>query len=373
MPKSRQHGANGVQTDSGFAWVDTQQFQCTSPQCCAKLTIRSMPPRLTPDWVNQLTNKLVIKTRAERIMKEEPSRYEGIAAPLPVTVLEHLSLYISNALNDPDRSKRIPGNNKKFSTSLGDSCAELLEYLGFAREVTHPLIRTEVKEAERGEQDDDWIPPRPDPNEYIPFRDSSRILLDDVKKELHVLISKEPSDQIRSAKITYHPELASSEMKAALGCKDYQTTTLSRTVDLTVDEHPFYAGLGAISDFHDGLVIFAYDRQIACDRKNVPYYLECLQVLADGRGSEALQTKAAIEASENKVSLKDIRVAYQNLGLDFRDPNLADETIIGTFQARVSDAPMHEAEMRRDLKMIGQNRSSERIQKVASQGKQTLK
>ena len=132
----------------------------------------------------------------------------------------------------------------------------------------------------------------------------------------------------------------------------------------------WHAGLGAIADFHDDLIGFAYERQLATDPFNTPYYLECLQGIAKGRHSEALDTMVAIEASENKISLQDVRGAFKELGFDFR-ADIEDDTIIGTFRARIADAPKQEAEMRRALKIIGQSRQSEKIQLVASQG--TLK
>ena len=129
----------------------------------------------------------------------------------------------------------------------------------------------------------------------------------------------------------------------------------------------WHAGLGATVEFHDELIEFSYGRQVEMDSYNTPYYLECLQGIARGRHSEALDTKVAIEASENRISLKDVRAAFRELGLDPR-AELEDDTIIGTFQSRVSDAPKQEAEMRRALKIIGQCRTSEKIELVASQG-----
>ena len=334
-----------IQTGHGFAWVDIQCFKCTSPLCLATVVIEFKPPRLNADWITQLTDRYVIKTRAEKTMAQDPERYEGIAVPAPANVIENLSLYIEDAMFHPERSKRIKRENKRFATCFGDECSELLESLGFAKE------------------EEFWIPPKPDPDPKTPYRDPTRMLLDDVKQELQVLLAKES---------IFHFELAEKEMKAALACTEYKQTPRARTVDLTIDEHPFYAGLGAAGDFHDELLGFAYDCQIACDPQNIPYYLECLQTIAVGRdNSEDLQTKAIIEETEGRVSLKDIRQAYLRLGLNMRDTQLADDTIIGTFQARVADAPRHEAEMRKDLKIIGQDRSSERIQLVASQGQST--
>lgn len=130
--------------------------------------------------------------------------------------------------------------------------------------------------------------------------------------------------------------------------------------------------MGATLDFHDNLIRFAYQRQIETDPGNTPYYLECLQDIAEGRKSEALQTLAAIEASSDKISLKDVREAYKSFGLDFPSRFLEDDIIIGNFQSRVSDAPRQEAELRRALKIIGQHRSSDKIQQVASNGRCVL-
>ena len=136
--------------------------------------------------------------------------------------------------------------------------------------------------------------------------------------------------------------------------------------------YSFYAGLGATGDFHDNLITFAYQRQVESDPTNIPYYLECLQEVAEERRSEALQTLAAIEASKDKISLKDVRNAYKEFGLDFPSVLLDDDTVIGTFQSRIADAPRQEAELRRALKIIGQHRSSEKIQQIASNGRCVL-
>lgn len=139
---------------------------------------------------------------------------------------------------------------------------------------------------------------------------------------------------------------------------------------LTVYRARFYAALGATSDFHDDLIIFCYERQIDVDPHGASYYLECLQGLGEGRKSEALQTQVAIEASKEKISLKDIRQAYQDLGINNDSTTrLDDDTIIGTFQSRVSNSPKQEAELRRALKIIGQERHSGKIQSIAANGR----
>ena len=135
LSKPRQYGMLAPDPDTGFLWVDEQHFECSAPECSARLVMWFKPPRLVPDWVKQLTDKFMIKARAERAMAEEPERFEGHAVPLPVNVLYHLRVYILNAVHVPEKSRKIPGHNKQFLLSLGESCADLLEYVGFTREV----------------------------------------------------------------------------------------------------------------------------------------------------------------------------------------------------------------------------------------------
>lgn len=115
-------------------WEDVQRFQCSSPYCSAKLTIRFRPPRLTPAWVSLLTDPDIIKARATKAISEDPERLEGIAIPSPVDVLMNLRHYIFNALNLKEK-RVIPGNNKKWVVCFGESCFEFLEHLGFSRQV----------------------------------------------------------------------------------------------------------------------------------------------------------------------------------------------------------------------------------------------
>ena len=77
----------------------------------------------------------MIKARAEKVMAEDPKRFEGHAIPPPIVVLNNLRTYISNAVQTPGKSRKILGHNKQFLLSLGESCTDLLEYVGFTREV----------------------------------------------------------------------------------------------------------------------------------------------------------------------------------------------------------------------------------------------
>lgn len=131
-PNGRLEGGDGTQ---GHRWVQSQRFRCSSPTCCADVTIQIRPPRLTPEWVTLLSDKDAIRERAEKVMAEDPVRFEGHALPPPVQVLMNLRIYLANAMKDPE-GRRILGNNKKWMLCLGDACADLLEYLGFTRQAS---------------------------------------------------------------------------------------------------------------------------------------------------------------------------------------------------------------------------------------------
>ena len=102
------------------------------------------------------------------------------------------------------------------------------------------------------------------------------------------------------------------------------------------------------------------------DPEGTPYYLQALQGIAAGRNSEDLQTSVAIEASSGKVNASDIRKAYRTLGLALGSDYLDDDHIIGTFQSRAADSPRQEPELRQALQIVGQHRSSQSIQAMAS-------
>lgn len=128
-------------------------------------------------------------------------------------------------------------------------------------------------------------------------------------------------------------------------------------------QNRYYAALGALADFSDELLIYAYERQRGVDPENAPFYLECLQEIASSRQSETLQTRVAVVESSGEVSRRDIQQAYQYFQVDSA---WDDGSIIGAFQARAADAPMQEAEARQHLRVIGIARQSESIQAAAS-------
>ncbi len=130
-----QAAPNGTYSKVGTDWVDTQQFQCSSPQCSAKLSVQIKPCKLIQEWANLLTATELIRVRAEKAISEEPERFEGVAVPSSTDILTNLRTYISNSMKTGDERK-ILGNNKKWRLCLGEPCADLVQYLGFRRDVS---------------------------------------------------------------------------------------------------------------------------------------------------------------------------------------------------------------------------------------------
>ena len=335
-------GANPKTAD----WEDSKMFQCSNEKCSARLRMHMRSPRLRREWVELLADKLAIQERAKNIMAADTERFEGHAVPTPTEVLGNLKAYLNNAMRG--QGKLILGNNKRFVLSLGEASSDLLKYLGFEQE------------------EEGWKPPQPNLQDTHPYSDPLNILLDDVDKELAALMLQQPEEDRRNARVNLSLMSAIKDFQNLLGYKGYKTNPANRTIDLTKDkdEHPFYAGLGAVLDFHDDLISFAYERQIACDPGSTSYYLECFQGIATGRESQDLEFKAAMEASTGKRSLKDVRDAYKAFSLDVDAP-LSDDTIIGTFSARLIDSRRQEPQLREHLMTIGQHRNSAKIQQFA--------
>ena len=131
----------------------------------------------------------------------------------------------------------------------------------------------------------------------------------------------------------------------------------------------YYAGLGAVSDFADSLILFAYQRQCAVDKINAPYYLTCLEDLARGRDSETLQMEVATLASQGLPKRSEVDMAYRNIGIEpAHGYSLSNEFIINQFRSRLPDiAPKARDDLRRYLRVIGVARDCDAMQREASE------
>lgn len=117
-------------------WSDKQTFRCSSGTCLARLSVTFRPARLTAAWIHELTDKSVLKARTDQAIQSDPTRFEGHAPPSAVEVLANLRTYIQNGMQSKEQRK-ILGANKKWRLCFSDSCTDLLNYLGFRRDVSY--------------------------------------------------------------------------------------------------------------------------------------------------------------------------------------------------------------------------------------------
>lgn len=78
------------------------------------------------------------------------------------------------------------------------------------------------------------------------------------------------------------------------------------------------------------------------------------------RQSEKLNEQVAIEWSQGRYGEQAISDAYRSFGFS-PDADISDEVILGNFEARLSDAPMQEPQMRENLARIGDYRKSQKL------------
>lgn len=185
--------------------------------------------------------------------------------------------------------------------------------------------------------------------------------------ELDILLQARPQPEKQASNITrfqaIQPLSAIRDIERSLSYFDYPTR--SRTVDLSAEEHPHYSSLGAVDNFTDALLEWAYDRQCQCDPVNKPYYLDCLNGIANGRGSPDLQTRVVMAQSAGEHGLKAIEDSYKFFGLD-ADTKEGDEHVMGLYKSRIESAPRQKDEARNCLLIIAKHRNSDKIEALAN-------
>ena len=67
------------------------------------------------------------------------------------------------------------------------------------------------------------MPPRPDAEVMTPFTNPVNLLLDDVDKELLVLLDQQPENEKRMAKVYFSSTLASVDFERILGSRGCKT------------------------------------------------------------------------------------------------------------------------------------------------------
>lgn len=227
-----------VETTEQGQVAETFHYQCSDTSCSAMVSIRITSPLISPNFAYLLTNSETIRKRADAAIVAEPERLEGMAKPMPIHVLDNLRLYLNNALHNPQFSKPIAPNNKRFMISFGvegSPCKELLEFLGFQyNEVRSipPSISLEYMLIDF-EHQNSWHPPQPDRRTETPYHDAFRIFLDDAILELHALIEQRPASEKKGFQPLPLPSQSSNNILQALEALDCSYALTDAVSDLT--------------------------------------------------------------------------------------------------------------------------------------------
>ncbi|RFU24568.1 hypothetical protein B7463_g11765, partial [Scytalidium lignicola] len=337
--------------------TEAHQFICTSPTCPVIVEVKICPPRLSNEMLKLVIDPAKVDSRSRKIIESEPERFEGMEALRPLNILDYLRRYIFDAVHKgPNEKKRISSRNKKFALAFADECDDLLHYLGFNDSVDEGPNPEDVPECA-------WQLPE--------VTESNREFYEDILTELSVIISSRPEREKEASgvRIAFMATPALRDIELSLGYFDYPTK--SRTVDVDLIEHPYYASLGSLDNFTDDLIRWAYERQCECDPANKPYYLDCLADLANGRESSDLQERVAMAKSIGEYSLKDIEEAYRFFNLDSKAIEV-DDHIMGVYKSRIESAPRQKDEAKANLLIIGKARNSAKIEALANDRSMTF-
>ncbi|KAK2768671.1 ubiquitin-specific protease ubp2 [Arachnomyces sp. PD_36] len=343
--------------DESSTWPKGQQteaytYECSYPTCSAVVSIKFTAPILTPDMVAFLLDTRLLQQRTDEALNAFRDRLEGLPHPFPITVLDHLRMYIDNALQDKYRGKTISFMNKKFLACFGvggKPCKELLEFLMF-----------------NPKDDGSWDPPPSNTTDHPPYHEPLNIFYDNVVNELTVLIKQRPQQEKQTLTSDIPiPEPSLAEIQDSLGALNY--TKASPLLSHNMRRPPYYEDLGTLQDMSSEAIVEAYYQQIRTDPERARYYLRCLREIGRWRettDAAVVNMAVAKEYSEDKFADDDIPNAYKFFQLDYRDSSLTDEYILGAFDARIRDTA-DEQDTRKQLLRIGDHRGSEKIRAAA--------
>ncbi|KAE8449971.1 hypothetical protein EG329_007110 [Mollisiaceae sp. DMI_Dod_QoI] len=335
--------------------TEAHRFVCTGSRCPAVVEIRISPPRLSKNVLSPIMDPATVFSRGQREIQKEPERYAGQLPVSPATALGYLRQYLTDAQStrDPKEMKKIARRNKKYMLAFADECDALFSYLDFTP-VEEPAVEPE------DEATYFWRLPT--------ISDENRYFIEDVTYEIDLLLQARSAHEKTTSNMNtkyqfVQPVPALKDIERSLGCFEYPMR--SRTVDLSTEEHPHYLSLGAVDNFTDTFLEWAYDRQCKCDPINKPYYLDCLQDIANGRESSDLQMRVVMATSAGEYGLKAIEDSYKFFGLD-PDTQEGDDHIMGLYKSRIESAPRQKDEARNCLLMIAKQRKSDKIEALAN-------
>jgi ubiquitin carboxyl-terminal hydrolase 25/28 len=344
--------------DFQTTYPDAEYYYARCSSCDAALHVEYYPNRLKQPEVDLLTDWTLLQNRFEKARAADPDRVQ-LKPAKPLDVLDAFSCYIRDSLQPVNLHRAVPRLNRRFLVSFGDDCDELLQSIGFVK------------------ADDHWqLPTPPDPD---PFSYDERTHLQDIQEEIwaHMrrYVHSTAVDKSKLRGYTEKPGESDADLQLLLGTIEHDKTRTTRRVwILTQEEEMWYTGLGALGDFSDTLLRFAFDKQVETDPYNMPFYFDCFKGLADKRGTEAMLMERVMLESQDYYGRDEIAKAYRYFTIDPQEAHsVSEDQIRGLFETRLSSsASWQDQEIRDKLKIIARSRGSKDLEDTAANGMSTM-
>jgi ubiquitin carboxyl-terminal hydrolase 25/28 len=169
------------------------------------------PAFLKSEWINRLTDKVLLKQRWEAAKQEVGGRAEGQIAR-PVDGLDFLGTYLTDSLNPQQGKTKIPLLNRKFLKTFGRDCNEMLTALGFT---------PDNEKHEDGTCTEFWYLPTPPPAKDSLDPPAQRTCVEDSKHELAAhLLGYPETERQHLRRPVRQPESARQIIEQALDCEE---------------------------------------------------------------------------------------------------------------------------------------------------------
>ncbi|KAJ5334160.1 hypothetical protein MYU51_004635 [Penicillium brevicompactum] len=339
MPEVTHHGQT----------AETFHYQCSHASCSAMVSLRILSPILGADYIHLMTDKDLLRKRAEEAFATYLETMEGMAKPEPINLLDNLRLYLTNALRNPQRSKPIASGNKRFVHVFGvegAACKRLLEFLGFTY----------------FEESGVWQPPRLPADAEKPYQDPLCCFIDDVVLELLALIHQRPSSEKRGIQFPNLPPSAIPDIIYALEANDYPKAARADEFEMASDS--CYEDLGVVESMSAGSIVEAYKQQTAVDVPDMaPHYLTCLKqiaILRRGKDDHIIEEAIRDAYAIGQFSSEDVDEAYKFFDIDPYGHGITNTHILERFYSYLGSS-RQETQARQELWRIGKSRNSERL------------
>jgi ubiquitin carboxyl-terminal hydrolase 25/28 len=328
-------------------------WRCSAPTCSFGVTVSVSKPRMKLEHIRLVVDEKRIARQRQQAIEMDPVRFDphGLKADMEYTALSTLNAYLRDCLGKTvdEPPKRIATRNKRFYIQFGASCSHIFEYLGLRKEVI--------------EDEEYWFLPelKHYADEKTPIG-SQRAFIEDARSEIQALIEEQVGQQSGGSVVKPWTE-ALYKLKRALNCVWWDTTNGKKPQDDDAD----FRILGTMANSNEGMLKYAYQRQVEADPLRRKLYCDALQRLASQRSVD-LQIFTATEASlveQMEASLNTpLAQAYTHFNLpgDCADQ---DDFVLKRYKVFCEQSPAQRVQHRQKLFLIGYERKSKALMEEA--------